>query len=429
MLLLRNSGFFKLLAYRFQVVLAYQIIATVAGWHIYQLTHDWPIDARLVALGSLGLAEVIPYFCCALFAGHWVDRHSRRMFGVLACVAVSCNALLLLAAANGWLPGNEVTWIYAAIALGGVARAFLGPTYTALFALALPREQYTRGAGLGSSIFQTGLVLGPVLGGVLLSAKIRLYLMHSIPALGGILASWHEPALAYAVAAMLGISAAISLFSLRLKEPPPTQGEPVFSSIVAGLRFVFANQILIGAQALDMFAVLFGGAVSMLPVFIDTVYHTSPESLGILRAAPAIGAIATGIMLAHRPPSRHAGRLLLCAVAGFGACIILFALTPYFWGAALLLLLSGVCDGVSVVMRTTIMQLLTPDHMRGRVSAINGIFIGSSNELGAYESGKVAGLMGLIPSVIFGGAMSILIVGITAKFAPKLRRLDLRELQ
>ncbi len=398
----RNHSFFKLLTFRFQISLAYQIIAVVVGWHIYQLTHD-PF-----ALGLVGLAEVIPYFCCALFAGYVVDHHSRRMFGVLASIVLSCNALALVAVASGWAPGDAPVWIYGSIAAGGVARAFIGPSYNTLMALLLPRDQYARAAGVSSSVFQSSMILGP--------------------ALGGILVGWTSITIAYSVAALLSISAAVSLFLLRIKEPPAAESAPVFSSIAEGLHFVFSNQIILGAQALDMFAVLFGGAVAMLPIFIHDVFHYGPEGLGIMRAAPAIGAIATGIMLAHHPLNRHAGRLLLAAVAGFGVCIILFALTSHFWMATFLLALSGMFDGVSVVMRSTIMQLMTPDTLRGRVSAINGIFIGSSNELGAFESGLAARLMGLVPSVIFGGVMSLAIVAATAQLAPKLRKLDLQQL-
>jgi MFS family permease len=400
---LHNPGFLKLLGYRFQISLAYQIIAVVVGWHIYQLTHD------TLALGLTGLAEVVTYFSCTLFAGYIVDHYSRRRFGVFASLVLGCNALVLTSVAAGWISSNPLIWIYACIASGGVARAFISPSYNALFALVLQRTHFARGAGVGSSVFQFALVLGP--------------------ALGGILVGWSGIAVAYFVAAILSFTASLSLFLLRIAEPPPAAGAPVFASIAQGLRFVFSNQIIIGAQALDMFAVLFGGAVAMLPAFIHDVFHYGPEGLGILRAAPAIGAITTGLFLAHRPLSDHAGRALLAAVAGFGICMILFALTSHFWVAAFLLVLSGVCDGVSVVMRSTILQLLTPDEMRGRVSAIHGIFIGSSNEIGAFESGVAAKLMGLIPSVIFGGAMSLVVVAITARFAPKLRKLSLHQLQ
>ena len=399
---MRNIRFFKLLTFRLLIVLAYQIMAVVVGWHIYELTHD-PL-----ALGLIGLAEVIPYFCCALFAGYAVDHHSRRMFGVVACLLVCLNALTLAAVSSGRIPGNPSLWIYASIACVGLARAFIGPSFSALFALILPREQYARAAGVASSVFQLGLVLGP--------------------GLGGALVGWASITIAYSVSTVLALGATAVLLSMRVTEPPAAETAPVLSSIKQGLRFVFSNQIILGAQALDMFAVLFGGAVAMLPAFIHEVFHYGPEGLGILRAAPAVGAIITGVIMTRHPLSKHAGRLLLTAVAGFGVCIIAFALTSHFWIAALFLLLSGAFDGVSVVLRTTIMQLMTPDAMRGRVSAINGIFIGSSNELGAFESGVAARLMGLVPSVIFGGMMTLSIVMATAKLAPKLLKVDLQHL-
>ena len=399
---LRNRGFLKLLAFRIQVVLAYQIMMVVVGWHIYELTHD------TLSLGLIGLAEVVPYFCCALFAGYAVDHHSRRMFGVWASVVTGMNALVLIIVTAFAAPEHQSLWIYATIASTGLARAFLGPSYNALFALVLPRNQFARAAGFGSSVFQFGLITGP--------------------ALGGALVGWASVTIAYSVSVALALGAAVTLLSLRIAEPPPAKYTAVFASIGEGLRFVYGNQLILSAQALDMFAVLFGGAVAMLPAFVQDVFHYGPEGLGILRAAPAIGAILTGIALARYPLNKHAGRLLLLSVAGFGLCIIAFALSTVFWFAAFLLVLSGIFDGVSVVMRSTIMQLATPDAMRGRVSAINGIFIGSSNELGAFESGVAARLMGLIPSVIFGGTMTLAVVAATGYFAPRLRKLDLQQL-
>lgn len=399
---LRNAAFLKLLAFRVQIVLSYQMVAVVVGWHIYELTRD-PL-----ALGLIGLAEAIPYFCCALFAGYAVDHHSRRLFGVMACVMLFLNTLVLLGVAAGLVAGDPTLWIYGSIVLTGIARAFIGPSYNSLFALVLPRQQYARAAGIGSSAFQLGLIIGP--------------------ALGGILVGWAGKTTAYAVATLLALSAAAMLLSLRVKEPPPAESTPVFKSIAEGLRFVANNQVMLAAQTLDMFAVLFGGAVAMLPAFIHEVFHYGPEGLGILRAAPAIGAVATGLYLARHPIDKHAGRWLLWAVAGFGACIIAFALSKSFWLAGVMLLLSGACDGVSVVLRSAIMQLMTPDAMRGRVSAINGIFIGSSNELGAFESGVAARLLGLVPSVVFGGMMTLGVVAATARLAPKLRRLELKDL-
>jgi MFS family permease len=402
LLVTSNNAFLKLLSFRMFIVLAYQIMAIVVGWHIFELTHD------TLALGMIGLAEVIPYFSCALFAGYAIDHYSRRLFGVFACLMLVLNALTLTAVSTGWISGNPSLWIYGSIAVGGVARAFIGPSYSAMFALILPRHQYAQASGIGSSVFQLGLVVGP--------------------ALGGILVGWAGKTAAYSVATVLCLAAAVMMLSIRIEEPAAAESTPIFTSIAGGLRFVFSNQIILGAQSLDMFAVLFGGAVSMLPAFIHDVFHYGPEGLGLLRATPAIGGLMTGLFLARHPINLHAGRWLLAAVAGFGICIISFAISADFWVAGLLLILSGVCDGVSVVMRTTIMQLVTPDAMRGRVSAINGIFIGSSNELGAFESGFAARMMGLVPSVIFGGLMTLTVVAATAKMAPKLRRLELHQL-
>jgi MFS family permease len=330
------------------------------------------------------------------------------MFGVFASAATGLNALVLAAVASGKLSGNPSIWIYGSIAFVGLARAFIGPSYNSLFAMILPRILYARAAGVGSSAFQAGLIIGP--------------------ALGGLVVGWASITTAYELSGALALGATFTLLSLHMTEQPTAKPTPLFSSIGEGLHFVFSNQIILAAQTLDMFAVLFGGAVAMLPAFIHDIFHYGPEGLGILRAAPAAGAMITGLLLVRYPLNKHSGRLLLLAVAGFGIAIITFALSSFFWLAALMLMLSGICDGVSVVLRTTIMQLMTPDEMRGRVSAINGIFIGSSNELGAFESGLAARLMGLVPSVIFGGLMTLMVVAATARFAPKLRQLDLKQL-
>jgi MFS family permease len=400
---LRNRGFIGLLVYRLLAMLSYQIVAVTVGWHVYEITRD-PL-----ALGLIGLTEVVPYFCFALFAGYAVDHLPRRRLGMFACIGLLLTTLLLAGVASGDVPAFGTLTIYAAIAVNGVVRAFLAPVYVSLFARVLPREQYARGAGIGSVVMQTGLVVGP--------------------ALGGVMVAWSGKTSAYLLAAGFAAAAAIAIVSLRITEPPPpAERAPIFKSIGEGLRFVFNNQVVLGAQALDMFSVLFGGAVALLPAFIHEILHYGPEALGVLRAAPAAGAVLVGLWLARHPPQRNAGRLLLFAVAGFGLCIIGFALSRSFWISALMLMLSGMCDGVSVVLRSTILQLATPDAMRGRVSSINGIFIGSSNELGAFESGVAARLMGLVPSIIFGGCMTLAVVGVTAWKAPKLRRLDLKDL-
>lgn len=405
---LRNRGFLGLLSYRILSILSYQIVAVTVGWHIYELTRN-PFS-----LGLIGLAEVVPYFCTAPFAGYLVDHLPRRKLGLVACLGLALTAAILVAVASGWISTGTAeaprTWpIYAAIALTGVVRAFLGPVYNALFARVLPRKQFARGAGAGSVVFQLGLVIGPAVGGVLIG--------------------WAGKDVAYLTAMLLALAAAVAVGALRVTEPPVLlQRAPVFASIHEGLRFVFGHQILLGALALDMFAVLLGGAVSLLPAFIKEILHYGPEGLGILRAMPALGAVAVGLWLARRPPTRNAGRLLLYAVAGFGICIIGFGLSTHFWLSAAFLLASGLCDGVSVVLRSTILQLATPDAMRGRVSSINGIFIGSSNELGAFYAGSMARLLGLVPAVVLGGFMTMAVVAATARLAPRLRRLDLREL-
>lgn len=401
---LRVPGFAALMGYRILTILSYQIVAVAVGWQVYQLTRD-PLK-----LGLIGLAEVIPYFCVAPFAGYLVDHLPRRKLGIAACLGLAATALVLVLVTSLDGAARNVWPVYAAIALTGGVRAFLGPVYNALFGRVLVRAQYTRGAGIASIVFQSGLVVGPAIGGVLVGlGDVRM---------------------AYGIAALCALGAAAFVGSVRVTEPAPTlQRGPVFASIAEGARFVFGHQILLAALALDMFAVLFGGAISLAPAFIADVLHEGPEALGILRAAPALGSVAVGLWLARHPLERHAGPVLLAAVAGFGLCMIGFALSQVLWLSALMLLLSGMFDGVSVVLRSTILQLATPDEMRGRVSSINGIFIGSSNELGAFWSGSMARLLGLVPSVVFGGLMTLGVVGATVIKAPKLRRLDLRELR
>lgn len=402
--ILRQPGFAQLLAYRITAMLSYQIVAITVGWHIYEITRN-PFS-----LGLIGLAEVLPYFCVAPFAGYLVDHLPRRKLGMAASLGLIATAAVLVMVTNGWLPFKGTWPIYLAIALTGMVRAFLSPVYNALFARVLARGQFARGAGFGSVVFQAGMVLGP--------------------ALGGLLVAWGGKSLSYGVAAVMATLALLALASLRVSEPAPPQSRaPIFASIAEGARFVLGNQIMLGAMALDMFSVLLGGVVAMLPAFIREILHHGPEGLGILRAAPALGSICVGLWLARRPLQRHAGRVLLLAVAGFGLCVIGFGLSQHFWLSAAILLFYGAFDGVSVVVRSTILQLATPDEMRGRVSSINGLFISSSNELGAFYAGSMARLLGLVPAAVIGGCAVLGVAGITAWKAPQLRRLDLRDLQ
>lgn len=401
---LRNRSFLQLMLYRIGTILSYQIVAVTVGWHVYELTRD-PLS-----LGLIGLAEVLPFFCVAPFAGYLVDHLPRRKLGMAACTGLVATALLLVLVTVQWPVARGVWPIYAAVAVGGCVRAFLGPVYNALFARVLKREQFVRGASIGSVVFQSGLVIGP--------------------AIGGVLVGWAGKHVAYGTAAAFAAIAVLALARLKVSEPAPVlQRGPIFASIRDGLRFVFGNQVMLGAMSLDMFAVLFGGAISLAPAFIHDILHYGPEGLGILRAAPALGAVSAGLYLARRPLQANAGRTMLLAVAGFGVCIIGFGLSKHFWLSAAFLLGSGLCDGVSVVIRSTILQLATPDEMRGRVSSINGIFIGSSNELGAFYAGSMARLLGLVTAVVVGGCVTLGVAAATAKLAPRLRRLDLRELE
>jgi len=372
------------------------------GWHLYEITHS------VVSLGLVGLAELVPYFVFALYSGHAVDHYSRKKIAAVACCIHMSVALFLTAIALGWL-SPPVPLIYTAVALIGVGRAVMRPAYQALFGQVIPREHLARYTAYASSAFQICVVAGPGLGGLLIG-----------------FAGLEWTYLVAAIAGAIGLYG-VSLIKVKQENTGNLSGN-FLKSFLEGFHYVKGHELILSTMALDMFAVLFGGAVSILPAFVKEVLHAGPEILGILRAAPAAGAVITGIYLASRPPVMDSGKYLLLAVAGFGLAIIAFGLSNSLWVCAFFLFISGCCDSVSVVIRGSIIQLTTPDHMRGRIGAINGIFIGSSNELGALESGIAASLMGLVPSIIFGGIATIAVVLITSKLAPQLRKLHIRDL-
>jgi len=372
------------------------------GWHLYEITHS------VVSLGLVGLAELVPYFVFALYSGHAVDHYSRKKIAAVACCIHMSVALFLTAIALGWL-SPPVPLIYTALALIGVGRAVMRPAYQALFGQVIPREHLARYTAYASSAFQICVVAGPGLGGLLIG-----------------FAGLEWTYLVAAIAGAIGLYG-VSLIKVKQENTGNLSGN-FLKSFLEGFHYVKRHELILSTMALDMFAVLFGGAVSILPAFVKEVLHAGPEILGILRAAPAAGAVITGIYLASRPPVMDSGKYLLLAVAGFGLAIIAFGLSNSLWVCAFFLFISGCCDSVSVVIRGSIIQLTTPDHMRGRIGAINGIFIGSSNELGALESGIAASLMGLVPSIIFGGIATIAVVLITSKLAPQLRKLHIRDL-
>ncbi len=379
------------------------MVTVAVGWQMYQITHN------VLSLGLIGLAEVIPYFAMALIAGYLVDHQSRKLLAMVAGGVHVALALMVTLTAS-----NESAWmeyfLYAAIGLAGMARAFVRPLFQALFSAVLPRDAYERGSALSASIFQACMMTGPALSGLIIAHAGLSY--------------------AYGLATVFAVIASAAVIAMQVAPHiRPLQVQPIFKSIGEGLRFVFGHQIIVAALSLDMFAVLFGGAVSLLPAFIKDVLNADPSVLGFLRAAPALGSTLIGLVLVRFPIDQKAGVILLACVAGFGVSIIGFGLSSTAWMAFVCLLVSGLFDGVSVVLRSTILQLCTPDDMRGRVSSINGIFIGSSNELGAFESGLAASMLGLVPSIVFGGVITLLIVLFTSRQAPQLRQLSISSLK
>jgi MFS family permease len=397
---LRVPDFRKLLLANGMLTVAREAQIVVIGWQVYELTRD-PLT-----LGLIGLAEALPFIAVALYAGHMADRVERRMLALAGTfgLAMSAVVLLILTLTPGAIVAERVWPVYLVVALSATARSFSRPAFFALSAEVIPRELYPRAIAWRTSTWHLAAVVGP--------------------AAGGLLYGFAGPAAAYgAVVGVMSLSlAAISSVSHRVKPAPPEEEVPLAESLQSGIKFVWSEPLLLGAMTLDLFAVLFGGAVALLPAFAKLL-EAGPEGLGLLRAAPAIGSIGMGLWIAHRPPMKHAGVALFGSVAAFGGCMVLFALSRDFWLSFAVLVASGVFDNVSVVIRSTLLQTRTPEHLLGRVSAVNQIFIGSSNEIGAFESGVAARLLGVVPSVLFGGVMTLIVVGITAWRVPKLRQL------
>ena len=396
---LRIPDFRKLLLSHGMLTLSREAQIVVVGWQVFELTQD-PLT-----LGLIGLAEALPYIAVALYAGHMADRAERRTLAIAGTfgLVLSAIALLMLTLTPGAITAERVWPVYAIVALSATARSFMRPAIFALAAEVTPRELYANAVAWRVSTWHLAAVAGP--------------------ALGGLIYGFSGPALAYGcvIGGMTAALAVLSNVSHRVK-PQVVEQEPLGESLKAGIRFVWKEPVLLAAMTLDLFAVLFGGAVALLPAFAKLL-QAGPEGLGVLRAAPAAGAILTGFVIAHRPPMKRAGFALFVSVAAFGVCMIGFALSRELWLSFALLFASGIFDNVSVVIRSTLLQTRTPEHLLGRVSAVNQIFIGSSNEIGAFESGIAARLLGVVPSVVFGGTMTLLVVAITAWRAPSLRKL------
>jgi len=400
LLALRLPGFRSFALARFCLVVASQIQVAAVQWQMYLLTRD-PLY-----LGLIGLVEALCQISTSLFGGYLADRTGPgRIVAGGFVVSLSCSLLLLASASAGSLPWH----LFGVVALSGLARGFLGPSMFSLMVSLLPGVRYQENAATWNSAnWQLAATAGPALGGILIGLV--------------------GPAWTYAADAMLGLAGIFFAVQSVRHAPAFTATEragSLFNALTDGLRFVFGRQAMLGAMALDMFAVLFGGVMAVLPIFAVEVLNAGPEALGIMRAAPAAGAATMALLIAFFPPGKHAGRILLAAVAGFGLCMIAFALSRDLYLSVAILAVSGGLDNISVVIRSTILQRFTPMEMRGRVAAVSSIFIGSSNEIGAFESGVAARLLGLVPSVIFGGCMTIATVLVTAAAAPSLRKLKL----
>ncbi|SED99588.1 Predicted arabinose efflux permease, MFS family [Tenacibaculum sp. MAR_2010_89] len=402
---LRIKEFNIFLLVRFALVFAWSMQFIIIEWQVYSLTKDpW-------SLGLIGAFEFLPAFFMALFAGHIVDQKEKRnllalCIGLFSLISLGLYFLTDPNFVEGWSSNTVLYSIYALVFFGGFLRSFFGPTIFSLIALIVPKKLYPNAATWSSTTWQIASVLGPAFAG------------YSIHLLG--------------VNLSLCIVFGLVLFSFFMvffiKRKPimnPKKGEPIRKSLGEGISFVFKTKAILGAITLDMISVLFGGAIALLPIFAQDILEVGAKGFGALRAAPAIGAFLTMLITAYIPISKNAGMKLLSAIFGFGLCIIVFGLSTSFYISLVALFFSGVTDGISMVIRQTILQLKTPDHMRGRVSSVNSMFVGSSNELGALESGLTAKLMGTVTAVVFGGTMTLITVVSTGILNPTLRKLDL----
>lgn len=389
---------------RFLFIMGLRMMGTLVGWWIYELTND-PFS-----IGLIGLCEVIPAVSLALYAGHVIDNSEKRKM-LLRGIALYflCAGILLLLSSGQALFHLGKSWIaigiYTVIFFTGVIRAFTGPVFGAVIASIVPKTHLQNAITWSQGTWLAASVTGHAIGGLLI-------------ALIGISGT---------LGCITGIIVISLLVMTQLKPKPPFTekgGKKTWESVKEGLRFVFKTKELLGALTLDLFAVLFGGAVAMVPVFAKDILHIGAKGFGLLNAASDFGSICVVILLTISPLRRQQGKKLLIAVAGFGVCIICFALSKWFLLSFIALMIAGILDGISVVVRGTILQLRTPDHLRGRVMSVNSMFINSSNELGQFESGVAAKLMGVVPSVVFGGCMTLAVVIFTWFKAPGLRKFE-----
>lgn len=395
---LRIPSFFAFLVGRLSLTLAVQIQAVSLSLLVYERSKD------ALAMGFTGLAEAVPFLLCILPGGYWADVYSRKRMIILSTALFAiCAGILAYLSFN---PHKIVlSEVYGLIGLTGIARAIGGPSMQSIIPNLLTRELVPQGIAWNTGFWQAASVAGP--------------------ALGGLIYAYIGAREAFTTSVMLSALALLLFAAIRVLTKTNPRTESMLDSLRSGIAFVGKHQIILPALTLDLFAVLFGGAVVLLPLFNDQILHAGPEGLGWLRAAPSIGAVVTSVILARHPPLKHTGIKLFISVALFGLCMIAFALSGLYWISFVLLLFSGAFDAVSVLIRSMLVQLHTPDAMRGRVSSVNSVFIGSSNEIGAFESGLAAKLLGLVPSVVFGGCMTLVVSATIAFKSRKLRTLHL----
>jgi MFS family permease len=382
---------------RLIIIVAMEMQSVAVGWHVYEITRE-PL-----ALGFVGLAQFLPSLLLFLISGHAADRIDRRNV-LIACYGgfAVCSALLLQGARAG---NHAVGPIYVVLVLLGVVRAFSGPASRSILPQLVSEEHFPNAVAWNASVFTTATLLGPALGGLVYAFS------------GG-------PAAVFAIASVTAVVG--SLLTLRIRPRPRASRDEEFSreTLLAGLRYILRHKVVLGSVTLDLFAVLFGGAVALLPVYAREILNTGPWGLGLLRSAPAVGALTMAIFLAYRPLRRNVGVTLLFCVAGFGVFTVMFGVSRSLVLSLMALLLVGACDMVSVIIRNTLVQLATPDEMRGRVTAVEMIFIGASNELGEFESGITAHWFGAVPAVVIGGIGSLAVAVLWAYTFPALRRAD-----
>ena len=405
---LRFREFRSYLGMRFFFTFAYQMQAVIIGFHIYHLTKD-PL-----ALGLIGLCEAIPAIGIALYGGYIADKSEKRglLLKIFLCVFL-CSLIMLIATSqqmHAYVPVSYIIPIMYVMVFGiGLARGFFGPATFSLMAQIIPKELYPNSTTWNSSSYMTASILGP--------------------AAGGLVYGFFGITVTYLVIILFIAIALLCIFFFKKHPPQYIPKESIMKSLTEGVQFVFKNKMMLGAMSLDLFSVFFGGAVALLPVFANDILKVGSEGLGFMRAAASGGAVLTMLVMTRFSPMNKPWRNLLIAVVGFGTSIICYGLSKNFYITLIFLFLEGSFDSISVIIRSTIMQLLTPDEMRGRVSAVNSMFIGSSNEIGAFESGLTAKLMRTVPAVVFGGCMTILVAGITYSKTKSLLGLTLQEIQ